>query len=227
MADFPRIKWLNIDGQQVPFTEPQHFTGNGDETVRTGKDNPLPVANYTKKGNIWLPVSEENPVPTQVTGSNVEDGIPVKQMSVPIKVKDVNADSTSEVAPGGVKVIEVRPPKGVVWRTPLVWVWARAITDGTEGTQVIELFHGINSFHYLVLRAVSDYPDNCRIMSNIAESATKGSLPDDVTVQQNAIQSLILTNDKPLYVSYRNDSDGTQSRAVQVRLIVTEERVSE
>jgi len=72
MADFPRIKWLNVDGQQVPFTEPQHFTGNGDETVRTGKDNPLPVANYTKKGNIWLPVSEENPVPTQVAGSNVE-----------------------------------------------------------------------------------------------------------------------------------------------------------
>src|SRR5690625_2915785 len=72
MADFPRIKWLDIDGQQVPFTEPQHFTGSGDETVRTGKDNPLPVANYTKKGNIWLPVSEENPMPTQVTGSIVE-----------------------------------------------------------------------------------------------------------------------------------------------------------
>src|SRR5690625_6634415 len=73
MADFPRIKWLNIDGQQVPFTEPQHFTGNGDETVRTGKDNPLPVANYTQNDNgIWLPVSKDNPMPTQVTGSNVE-----------------------------------------------------------------------------------------------------------------------------------------------------------
>jgi len=73
MADFPRIKWLNVDGQQVPFTEPQHFTGNGDETVRTGKDNPLPVANYTQDENgIWLPVSKDNPLPTQVTGSNVE-----------------------------------------------------------------------------------------------------------------------------------------------------------
>lgn len=70
MADFPRVKWVNFDGNTIPFTEPQHFTGNGDETVRTGHDNPLPVANYTKKGNIWLPVSEENPVPTQVTGSN-------------------------------------------------------------------------------------------------------------------------------------------------------------
>ena len=76
MADFPRIKWLNVDGQQVPFTEPQHFTGNGDETVRTGKDNPLPVANYTQNENgIWLPVSKDNPMPTQVTGSIVEDWI--------------------------------------------------------------------------------------------------------------------------------------------------------
>src|SRR5690625_1053085 len=73
MANFPRIKWLNVDGQQVPFTEPQHFTGNGDETVRTGHDNPLPVANYTQDENgIWLPVSKDNPVPTQVTGSIVE-----------------------------------------------------------------------------------------------------------------------------------------------------------
>src|SRR5690625_1101257 len=73
MADFPRIKWLNVDGQQVPFTEPQHFTGSGDETVRTGKDNPLPVANYTQDENgIWLPVSKDNPLPTQVTGSKVE-----------------------------------------------------------------------------------------------------------------------------------------------------------
>src|SRR5690625_6529529 len=112
-------------------------------------------------------------------------------MSVTIKVKEVNAQSTTAVGSGGVKVVEVRPPKGVVWRTPLVWVWARAITDATEGTQTIELLHGINSFHYLVLRAVSDYPDNCRITSNIADGATKGSLPNDVTVQQNTIQSKI------------------------------------
>src|SRR5690625_4822732 len=81
MADFPRIKWLNVDGQQVPFTEPQHFTGNGDETVRTGHDNPLPVANYTQDDNgIWLPVSKDNPMPTQVTGSNMEEGIPVNTL---------------------------------------------------------------------------------------------------------------------------------------------------
>src|SRR5690625_648799 len=72
MADYPRIKWLNIDGQQVPFTEPQHFTGSGDETVQTGKDNPLPVANYTQNDTgIWMPVSKDNPMPTQVTGSIV------------------------------------------------------------------------------------------------------------------------------------------------------------
>src|SRR5690625_2698534 len=73
MADFPRVKWVNFDGNTIPFTEPQHFTGNGDETVRTGHDNPLPVANYTQnESGLWLPTSKENPMPTQVTGSIVE-----------------------------------------------------------------------------------------------------------------------------------------------------------
>lgn len=73
MADFPRVKWVNFDGNTIPFTEPQHFTGNGDETVRTGHDNPLPVANYTQnESGLWLPTSKENPMPTQITGSNVE-----------------------------------------------------------------------------------------------------------------------------------------------------------
>jgi len=215
MADY-RLP-MDADGMKYHGTVDQNEENPGQFMYGLDENGNKRIIRTDEQGNVL----------TRVTGSNVEDGIPVKQMSVPIKVKEVNADSTTAVAPGGVKVVEVRPPKGVVWRTPLVWVWARAITDGTEGTQTIELLHGINSFHYLVLRAVSEYPDNCRIMSNIAESATKSSLPNDVTVQQNAIQSLILTNDKPLYVSYRNDSDGNQSRTVQVRLIVTEERVSE
>lgn len=99
MADFPRIKWLNIKGQQVPFTEPQHFTGNSDETVRTGHDNPLPVANYTKKGNIWLPVSEDNPMPTQVTGSKVEN----------------SRFDFDEIAPGQVITQSISPENGV-WK---------------------------------------------------------------------------------------------------------------
>src|SRR5699024_2870317 len=50
---------------------PQHWGGSDWEV--SGVDNPLPVANYTQTGNgIWLPVSKDNPVPTQVTGSNVE-----------------------------------------------------------------------------------------------------------------------------------------------------------
>src|SRR5690625_176825 len=59
MADFPRIKWLNIDGQQVPFTEPQHFTGSGDETARTGHDNPLPTQVTGSMDGYTLPVKNQ------------------------------------------------------------------------------------------------------------------------------------------------------------------------
>lgn len=39
------------------------------------ENNPYPVANYALHGNIWLPVSEDNPMPTQLYGSNVEEVI--------------------------------------------------------------------------------------------------------------------------------------------------------
>src|SRR5699024_562496 len=87
MAEFPRIHWKSIDGENVPFTEPQHFTGEGDEVVRTGDNNPLP----TKDDGVFdelQTIKEENeelrqtqqrilerlddPVDTRLTGSNVE-----------------------------------------------------------------------------------------------------------------------------------------------------------
>lgn len=65
-----KLQWLTIDGRNVPFALPQHW--NGDDWTITGVDNPLPTANYIEKNGIMVPVSENNPVPTQLTGSNVE-----------------------------------------------------------------------------------------------------------------------------------------------------------
>lgn len=65
-----KLQWLTIDGRNVPFALPQHW--NGDDWTITGVDNPLPTANYIEKNGIMVPVSENNPVPTQLTGSIVE-----------------------------------------------------------------------------------------------------------------------------------------------------------
>lgn len=74
MADFPILKWMQVDGRSVPFTYPQHQKGNG--YVVTGEDNPLPTGNHVMtKSGIWVPQrgTDEGAAHTQLTGSTVEE----------------------------------------------------------------------------------------------------------------------------------------------------------
>ena len=73
MADFPILKWMQVDGRSVPFTYPQHQKGNG--YVVTGEDNPLPTGNHVMtESGIWIPQrgTDEGAAHTQLTGSIVE-----------------------------------------------------------------------------------------------------------------------------------------------------------
>lgn len=72
MADFPILKWMQVDGRSVPFTYPQHQKGNG--YVVTGENNPLPTGNHVMtESGIWVPQrgTDEGAVHTQLTGSIV------------------------------------------------------------------------------------------------------------------------------------------------------------
>lgn len=106
MADKPIMTDVEINGQLEKFADPQHFTGaNNEGRVRTGEKNPLPTANYVQNDSgIWLPVSKDNPIPTQLTGSNIENGIPVKTL------KETYSESvTLQITAGVTQVIEEYP----------------------------------------------------------------------------------------------------------------------
>ena len=69
-----KMQWLNIDGRQVPSILPNHWNEQKNDWDITGTKNPLPIANYTQNASgVWLPTSKDNPVPTQLTGSNIEE----------------------------------------------------------------------------------------------------------------------------------------------------------
>lgn len=75
MADINRNLLKALDGPA-----PQWLKGN--DFVPMGDGNPLPVSNYVQGANgVWVPVSENNPVPAKLLGSNVVDSqaIPIKQ----------------------------------------------------------------------------------------------------------------------------------------------------
>ncbi len=62
--------------QNQPRGYAPSFDTTGEEDYeRVSPKDPWPSANYALHGNIWLPVSENNPMPTQLYGSIVEEVI--------------------------------------------------------------------------------------------------------------------------------------------------------
>mgnify|MGYP006892261856 CR=1 FL=1 len=132
-----KLQWLTIDGRNVPFALPQHW--NGDDWTITGVDNPLPTANYIEKNGIMVPVSENNPVPTQLTGSIVEeiifDEVTItagSSATVPADLSDVKEFSLGMLASYNYEwSLEIRPARSrsaadvfhELSSIPEGWVW--------------------------------------------------------------------------------------------------------
>lgn len=148
-----------------------------------------------------------------VTGSN-------------LKLKHVNADISTDIAAGGLVTATITPPSGVLWRTPLIWFWGLAPSGATTGTHRVQVYQGMNSYQYLIIRAVSTYTSYVRIMSNIAETANESALPTMEDVQQQAIQNLVISQDLPLFITYQNDTDAINTGNIEIRLIVLEEAIT-
>lgn len=93
-------EFITVDNRTIPFGYPQFW--GGDDWEVSGRDNPLPVANYTRnEQGLWVPVSKENPVPTQLTGSSLEDGQAMPVRTVGIKSTYIDLlDSPVSILPG-------------------------------------------------------------------------------------------------------------------------------
>src|SRR5699024_3628169 len=51
--EFPDIAFVNVDGQAVPFTKPQHYKkGSTTDTLLTGEDNPLPTKDESVEARL-------------------------------------------------------------------------------------------------------------------------------------------------------------------------------
>src|SRR5690606_13988955 len=76
-----KIQWITVNGRQVPLVLPQTYSYKDDDWKITSDQDPLPIVEYgTTAGGIVVPkrVSDDGHELTQLTGSNVEEGIAVK-----------------------------------------------------------------------------------------------------------------------------------------------------
>src|SRR5690625_3466376 len=111
MARFPQVDWVAVNGRDTPFTKPQHYTeGSTSETDSTGHDNPLPTTDKSVRAELesikatQAKILErlDEPLDTQLTGSNVEDeeAIPVRstgRMKVVSNLENIEFSAGSSV----------------------------------------------------------------------------------------------------------------------------------
>ena len=85
-----------VPGQSQPGFVPAFDETGNEDYVRVSNQKPYPVANYTQNASgVWLPTSQNNPMPTQLTGSNVEEEV------FPRGVRGNQGDSKYLTAPKG------------------------------------------------------------------------------------------------------------------------------
>lgn len=80
MAKFPIIKYVDVNGRNVPFSYPTHELKDGNY-AKTGENNPLPTKDSDLKTELELIKQQQQqilerlnkPLDTQLTGSNVEE----------------------------------------------------------------------------------------------------------------------------------------------------------
>jgi len=103
MARFPQVDWVAVNGRDTPFTKPQHYKeGSTSETDLTGHDNPLPTTDKSVRAELESIKATQDkilkrldePLPTQLTGSNVEDAesIPVRSTRRLVAYKQVESE---------------------------------------------------------------------------------------------------------------------------------------
>jgi len=85
--EFPDIAFVNVGGQAVPFTKPQHYKkGSTTDTLLTGEDNPLPTKDESVEARLQAIEQTQSQIldklndtiDTRLTGSNDEYRMPVE-----------------------------------------------------------------------------------------------------------------------------------------------------
>src|SRR5690625_3539704 len=80
--EFPDIAFVNVEGQAVPFTKPQHYKkGSTTDTLLTGEDNPLPTKDESVEARLQAIEQTQSQIldklndtiDTRLTGSIVEE----------------------------------------------------------------------------------------------------------------------------------------------------------
>lgn len=150
----------------------------------------------------------DRPIDTQVTGSNVEDGILVKPNKNFIEVEVAGND----VEPGKDQVFDVYSKPGEIWTLKRFGYFAYRNTDST-GKHLIWIYHGesqSDSNFIMSIEGESKQFMRGTIPGRRQQAYTGDVTPSDIYEMVETIRDTsVLSNSLPIKIRYRNQGDQT------------------
>ncbi len=133
------------------------------------------------------------------------------------KIVGIDASSSTTVTAGQTEIITVTPPAGKLYHLISIRTIAKPVSGSTTGTHEWKIVQGYGSYENGV-SVFSDYNQHCNIGLNRPESPASQSHDSHIAFLAS-LQSIYPTQDEPLDVAYRNNTDADQTEARTVKLL--------
>ncbi|MDS0243960.1 MULTISPECIES: hypothetical protein, partial [unclassified Haloferax] len=126
--------------------------------------------------------------------------------------------------------VQIFAPSGTIWRVvgASAHVPAPENSSGTAATSGDHTLYFRNlggKWYEAALEGKSSYGNPLRLANGNWYNADRNQKPNDGGAQLAQMQSFRLSSEDPLTVSYRNDTDMTQSQTRSIALAVVEEAI--
>ncbi len=155
-------------------------------------------------------------VPLQVdAGGVVQTALTGRKLAVEI---GEYSQVLSVAATSGTALITITPPVGELWRLRTLTLWVVTPTGATTGSHSVQVRAGVNDSDYNILLANTAFGTTIEIAGNYIKAATVEKRPTTEQAQQMAILSAVVTNAKPLYFLYTNNTDVIQTNTLTIKV---------
>jgi hypothetical protein len=135
-------------------------------------------------------------------------------------LKTVELDSDTEVAAAASELTEVYAPNGAIWSVVGAKIKVDPDSDATTGIHEFRIRPAGGKMSFLLGR--SNYDTLLEFNYLNWNSADTISLPAGGAAQGQAIRQLRASEDKPIKIRYKNDTDATQENSRTINLLVEE-----
>jgi len=117
------------------------------------------------------------------------------------------------------QTITITPASGQMWKKIQLYLDILAPAGATTGYHTVEIRQGVNSVNYDAALFLSTYSNEIKVIANSLTTTGQTVIPSDATAMAVSLKGVRVTNTFPLYISYYNGTDVTQSQTMSIDIV--------